>query len=213
MAAEQIASVTYLKGEAKVQHVGARKTLKVKLKDRLLAGDRLSTGNSARVEITFIDKTVVRLANNSNLELRASSEEGRKNLAVAQKQGRSWAHAAKPGEKFGPFRAGTPIATAAVKGTVFRTNVAADTSTRILVYQGEVEVGGVMKPQEGKLEEEPQPVEEPEEVTMEEWVEIVKEMQQIFIAPDGRHEVTDIPPEDARDEWVKWNQARDEAEE
>jgi hypothetical protein len=48
------------------------------------------------------------------------------------------------------------------------------------------------------------------EVTMEEWVVIVKAMQQISISSQGvASKPQDFDPKADADDWVKWNQERD----
>jgi len=53
-------------------------------------------------------------------------------------------------------------------------------------------------------------VEGPKDVTLEEWVVIVKELQEIWIGKHGEYQVRDMDKtKELEDEWVKWNTQRD----
>ncbi|UCD32686.1 MAG: FecR domain-containing protein, partial [Desulfobacterales bacterium] len=121
----------------------------------------------------------------------------------------------------GRFEIATRTAVAGVRGTVYRMNVNTDHSVTVKVYWGEVVVNNAMKTAAGDMPvqitkptkvEGPHPVPGPHPVSMEEWTYIVKALHQINIRPDG----TVTKPfrfsiKEDLNEWVIWNQQRDEA--
>jgi hypothetical protein len=109
---------------------------------------------------------------------------------------------------------------AGVRGTVYRMDVNEDKSNLVRVYDGTVHVSGSAEapppPQAPAVIGPPTKIEGPKSipgprvVTMEEWVYILKSMQQIVVRPDGTAEKPkDFKPEEDRDPWVDWNKARD----
>ncbi len=127
---------------------------------------------------------------------------------------------------FGPkktFEVASANAVAGVRDTIWRMTVTEDRSTLIRVYEGTVEVynpfvkpdykpedGGFRAPREVRG---PQEVPPPfREVTREEWEQIVlTQMMQVMVPAVGKPDrPTDFSAEeDQREEWVRWNQARD----
>jgi hypothetical protein len=165
---------------------------------------------------------VIRLDANSTFQITELTAKGtakgnRGKLSV----GKVWANVSKIAkrERFGVE---SPTAVAAVRGTVYRLNVDERGATMVRVYSGAVEVrgraaptseGGPPKEGAGPGEVEgPRETAGPQEVSLEEWVEIVKAQQQISVAADGSYKRAAFDPAaDAREEWVRWNQARDRA--
>ena len=113
-----------------------------------------------------------------------------------------------------------PIAAAAITGTNLRMRVDPDSTTQLKVYKGEVQITNAperkdLKPKSLKPHQVPGPREipGPREVTLEEWVYIVKSMQQITIDKMGQVvSMSGFKPSDPdeKDGWVQWNQRRDE---
>jgi hypothetical protein len=100
-------------------------------------------------------------------------------------------------------------------------NAGADSSTQVLVYEGNVAVSpasdaGSQQPGMGaapgppRQVPGPQQVAPPTQVSMQQWFEIIKAQQQIVVRPDGSYAKSDFNMEnDAKLEWVQWNKERD----
>jgi hypothetical protein len=185
-------------------------------------GDKIETKKDSRCELTFNDGTIVRIDQQSiyTVEKALFSDNGKQvesNLSI----GKLWANVKKLFTNRDTWKLRTPAAVVAVRGTIYRMNAGADSSTQVLVYEGDVEVrkaqaaggtGGGMGLAPGKPQQVqgPVPVQGPKEVSMEEWVEIVKAMEQIIVRPDGSYAKSGFnPAEDSRLDWVRWNKERD----
>jgi hypothetical protein len=102
-------------------------------------------------------------------------------------------------------------------------NAGADSSTQVLVYDGNVAVSPAAPAGQGSMGavppggpprqvSGPSQVAGPSQVSMETWFEIVKAQQQIVVRPDGTYAKSEFNlQEDAKLDWVKWNKERDKA--
>ena len=117
------------------------------------------------------------------------------------------------------FGVSTPTATAAIRGTIFRVDMAADSTTDVLVYEGKVAVkpadtlkqgGGRNVDTTARHEVEgPTEVEGPVEVSLEEWITIVAG-QQIRVERTGSFKTWRFDrKKDKLDTWVKYNLEQD----
>lgn len=229
------AKITVIYGKAKVLRAGKNRWINAYRKMKLFPGDKIRTGKKTKIEIRFIDGSIIRLADNSEMEIsRLERDEKNKqnNTGLRAKVGNFWTRIKQVAGYKNNFEVTTPTAVAGVRGTVYRMEIKEDTTTMVRVYKGKVEVRtwleiyeDMVKPRgekEEKIEEEPKKegryeiegpveVEGPTEVSLEEWIRIVKSMQQIVIAPDKMPEDPKgfDAEEDAKDEWVKWNKERD----
>jgi hypothetical protein len=129
--------------------------------------------------------------------------------------GKVWARVSRLLLGRGRFFVETPTAVAGVRGTVYRLNLNSDRSAVVKVYDGEVEVRRQTEGQESEAGpaplQAPKPVAGPHPVSMQEWVYIVRALQQININPDGTATKPfrfDIQAD--LNDWVRWNQMRDE---
>jgi hypothetical protein len=224
------AEVTYLVGSVSVFRGGEGFT--ASLGSRLKGGDVVHTGDRSRTEITFDDGSLVRLSSNSDLTIERSSTSGlATSTVVSSTGGRLWSTVTPFADPASNYVVKTPTATAACRGTVFRTDVYPDTSTLLRVYDGSVEMWNPMAAIEGPMFWEtegtegeggtgerhevvgPHEVAGPVEVSEEQWTQLILGgMQQLYIAPDGSVAASgEFAPDDELelDEWVTWNQERD----
>jgi hypothetical protein len=135
--------------------------------------------------------------------------------------GKLWANVKKVVGNKDSWKLKSPAAVVAVRGTIYRMNAGADSSTQVLVYDGNVGVspnleaktsglGAVPVPGKPVQVQGPTQVQGPHQVSMQEWFEIVKAQQQIIIRPDGSYVKSDFNlSDDTKLEWVRWNQERD----
>lgn len=217
---QNTARLSFLSGEVTFQKAGQGSWVPATFNQPILTGDRIRTAADSRAEILLANGSVVRLAENSTF---AMSELKQKNNAQTTKGkllvGKLWANVAKLAKR-DQFGVESPTAVAAVRGTVYRLGVGEKGDTQIRVYDGTIEVRGRARSQvQGKVPQEKEAPQEvsgpgevpgPHEVSMKEWVEIVKAQQQITIAPDGSYKKTGFDlAQDAQEEWVQWNKARD----
>ncbi|HTY07874.1 MAG TPA: FecR family protein [Candidatus Edwardsbacteria bacterium] len=218
--ATPIAKVTYYTGDFRLQSPGREDWKKAVINEGLASGDKVKTLDQSRGEVAFADGSIIRVDANSNLDIvELKKDKGGQAASAKVWSGKVWASVNKMSKKT-KFELESPTAVAAVRGTVFRMTVADDKTTKVAVYSGEVKVESSpdfmqnqTKKQGGKAGEieGPTQIKGPSEVSFEQWVQIVKAQMEITINPDGTYGIVKFDPIlDAQDEWVKWNEMRDQ---
>jgi hypothetical protein len=214
------ARVTALEGKAQVASEGGRWRA-LKKGNILKGGDQVQTGSQSRLEITLPDSSFLRFADNTNfkiVQIDMSEGANTRNARVNVALGKTWANVSKSFKVKPNIEVACENAVTGVRGTVYRMNVNEDKSALVRVYDGEVRVWGGGKPMDQSAVSGPPTsvsgpvsIPGPRSVSMEEWVEIVRAMQQISISaagiPGKARAFTDA---EDRDDWVDWNKARDE---
>jgi len=217
-----IAKITFYTGEVQVQKPMKDDWGKALFNQPLLSGQKVKTQDESRAEIGFADGSIIRIDSNSKLDIVDAKKEksGAQTATAKVWSGKVWANVNKMSKKT-KFQIESPTAVAAVRGTVYRMAVSDDKTTKIAVYSGEVAVDNkpIVKFMEQKKAkaggkqgeiEGPSEISGPTEVTMEQWVQIVKAQMEITIHPDGTYDIVNFNPIiDSQDDWVKWNQERD----
>lgn len=218
-----VAKVSFFLGSLEVQPKAGRNWEKAILNQAIHEGEKLKTSSDSRAEITLASGSIIRMDENSTLDMVKLSGSGSSQQSKAKVwSGKVWASVSKLGKQ-SSFGLESPTAVAAARGTVYRMTVTKDTTTIVRVYDGKIEVSNPeMKKTERKERGEiggpteiegPKEVPGPREVSIQEWHEIVTALMEIVITPDGKH----LPPTkfdfvaDSQEEWVQWNKERDKA--
>jgi ferric-dicitrate binding protein FerR (iron transport regulator) len=221
------AEVTLVEGNAELfrKEPDLRRTLNQA--DMVGHGDGVTTGDKTRIELAMADGSFLRFDEKTTFELISvdyDEQNRQRNIKVHTTLGKTWARVADIVGSRGSFQVSSNNAIAGVRGTTFRMNVNPDTSVVVKVYWGEIHVSSPAKRVEGvpevskpgKVEgphpvEGPRPIEGPRPVTMQEWTYIVRAMQQIVVRPDGTVvKPFSFDPEVDANDWVRWNQKRDQ---
>ncbi len=216
------AQVTSLTGKVSMVCAGQTGAVDLKTYDFIKPGCEVSTGVDGRLEMVLPDRSVVRFAQKTKFKLVQADigARGSRSVGISMTLGKIWTNVRKSlvggGDR---FEISCQNAVAGVRGTIYRMDVEMDQSAVVKVYDGEVSVSGVsqtQKPQPPTTLGPPKPVagptviEGPKPVTMEQWVYIVRSMQQVQITSDGRAlKPRDFTEEEDMDDWVKWNKLRD----
>ncbi len=217
-----IAKITFYTGQVQVQKPTKEDWSKAIFNQALLSGQKVKTQDESRAEIGFADGSILRIDSNSKLDIVDVKKEksGAQKATAKVWSGKVWANVNKMSKKT-KFQLESPTAVAAVRGTVYRMSVSDDQTTKIAVYSGEVAVDNkpIVKFMEQKKAkaggkqgeiEGPSQIAGPSEVTLEQWVQIVKAQMEITIHPDGTYDIVNFNPIiDSQDDWVRWNQERD----
>ncbi len=212
-----IAMVSYLLGEAHLQKQNQWE--KISLNTKILSGDKVRTSESSAIEIKYLNSPlVVRLGEKSEAVISPLQGQDTKNQLLA---GKIWVNLKKIGQSPDQFSVASPLAVAAIRGTIFRMNFDSSQTTAVLCYDGKVDVGPEQRLKD-KIEQNKKPsawgfnteggpgeVSGPREVSLEEWVQIVKGMQ-INVKSNGEFQTFQFDQKkDAQEEWVSFNEQRD----
>lgn len=215
------AKVSFLEGSAHALYPGQKAHIKLKINDQLKTGCEVITSEKTRLELILPDNSIVRFADSTRftlLRVDAGEADKQRDVKIFVTMGKIWSNVRKTLAGKGGFDILCYNAVAGVRGTVYRVNVEADKSALVKVYDGEVAVGASPKETEQKAPvvgppktvTGPSRVAGPKPVSMEEWVYIIKAMQQIRIKSDGKpEEPKAFTEEEDRDDWVDWNKERD----
>lgn len=203
--------VTWQKGEVSIglSQKGPWQTLKSGMP--VTAGSFIKTGKDSMIELTMPDNSIIRLASDTLFELSQAFFPEDKPRMFSSKLfiGKMWAKVTSAFKrKRGTFNTSTYTAVAGVRGTTYNLKAKADKSTEILVYDGKVGVGPSLIVEDGPKEE----MAWPRQVSEKKWEEIILgKLQKLYIGPDGKPgKPVSFDPSKEKDEWVMWNQERDE---
>jgi len=209
-------------GDVKILTEGFRYWSDAQIFSQVFTGDQIKTTAESRCEVKLQDQSVIRIGENSSFCLKGNEDRISDDSKLSF--GRIWLNIRSMFKK-DQFTIKTPTAVCSIRGTIFR--MEADSTTRIAVYNGSVDVGpntisqqdpGEQPQNQGKSLKPyevpgPHEIPPPFEVTLDQWIQIVQGYQ-IEIRNDGKYAKSKINEEiDQQSEWVKWNMNRDNTNE
>jgi len=212
----QAATVTLLQRPVEIKAQGRGEWKPLNVGDEVKEGDAIRTGTGGRCEVTIVEKRVFRIGERSEITLdQLVLGDGRTGGKIGLLLGRVWSAIVKPLDSDGgeSYSIHTPTATMGVKGTRF--DVSFDGKTKALqttVLQGQVIANPTEEPKGPPTEiAGPREIAPPQQITRGEWTLLVSADQKLLFVPGQAPQVVPITAEDRADEWVKFNDARDEA--
>jgi len=206
--------------DVRIMRAGQSNWGNARLYSSIYNGDQIRTNKESRCETKLNDQSVIRIGENTTFAFQ--KDQLNKDIRTEMKRGRLWANIKRLSRR-SKFLVRTPTAVCSIRGTIYR--IDADTSTKVMVYQGSVDVGPLWAVKTDtsstrgqKIFQPPHEVPGPTqvlgpfEVSLDQWIRIVAG-QQIEVRADGKYHQSIINKQiDSEDEWVRWNKERDEFE-
>ena len=219
--------VTYVDGTVKKKFIESDQFDEdVKLDGAVKSKESYKTMIKSRAELELKDMDIIRLAPKTTIDLISLYEEllddKSEKTKIKLEEGDIWAQVNSSDED-SDFEFESGIGSAAITGTNFRVTKGSNGSTTMKVYHGEVKLSNSknpdkitpksvkdFKPKSRSLA--PKEISGPKEVSLKEWVYIVKNMQKISFDKNGK--ITSAGEfsnndYDEKSEWVEWNRKRD----
>lgn len=147
--AADIGRVTYAGGRVDVVKAGAETAVPLNYGDTIGVGDAIRTKSGSKAEVTFADKSVVRLAQNTRIEVRdyiVDDSGKRKTADIMVERGKARTIIAKMPDK-AEFNISTPNASGTVKGSDVVAFYQAGNSG-MMVAEGLLSIAGAVKPED-----------------------------------------------------------------
>ncbi len=227
--------VTYVKGSVKKKPPDSPEWLRAQEQTEVYSGEKVRTFDESRAEMELRELDVIRLAPNTTIDivkLYEETVEHRDETMINVEEGDLWALVDEVSAD-ASFQVNSPVAGSAITGTSLRISVGGDSTTQLKVYTGEVVITNAperqditplnlptIEPTQGAVPGSiqgpssvagPASVAGPKSVSLEQWVYIVKNLQQIRIDSRGQvlssgdFSMNDL---DEKSDWVKWNLER-----
>jgi len=216
-AAASRAVATLVEGEVQMMAGGDNTWRRLSSNAILKGGDKVRVLDNGRLEMVLDNRSVLRLAANSTLELKEVERKPEKETyRFALSLGKMWTRVTRLLGLGSRYQVDTPTAITAVQGTVYDLQVDSNQQTRVRVHSGNVQVynpfAGKLAPGEkvSKLQE-PTRVPGPTRISREAWEQLLlQQYQQVTLGREGRSTISAFDLDKARKEaWVRWNEARD----
>ena len=203
------AELTLLEGMASLLGKDGKPTRPLAMGDRYRPGDRIRTGNKARLSLRFQDGSHIRFSEFTTFELvslKATEKPKERNIRIHLLSGDAWVNVTAPYTGKGSL--GIIVPKAAVKTTqsISRFTVFSDNATLLKVYQGHLEIRNL----QANTADTPSDKSAGSIENKKSWSHLIKSMYQIYVRSNG----TATNPfrfmvKADENNWVQWNRARD----
>jgi len=138
---QRVARVSELSGTVSITRKGEEHAVPLGERRLVQAGDTLTTAAESRCTLNWIDGTRIRMEPSTKLTVqKCQVYKGAEQSAFRLDIGKIWIRVLRMLSQQDKFLINTPTATAGVRGTMFAVEVAADGSTEISVYEGQVTI-------------------------------------------------------------------------
>lgn len=201
-----------------IRRLNDTRWIAARFKMDILKGDQLRTAAESRCEIKLTDGSIVRIGENSLFDFGESNlSKSSRQVDASLKKGKFWANVTKIFAMANKFEVKSPTAVCAIRGTIYRMD--ADSTTRVGVYEGKVDIGPTndlrqqlqqqFRPGAPQQIPGPTQIPGPFQVSLEQWVQLVQGYQ-LEVRANGRYAKTKIDSvKEAKSDWVQWNKERD----
>ena len=129
------AEIVSLQGKGETREPAETRWQNASVKQKLLEGHFVRTGDSSRMAVLLADQTQVRLAANSMIQIKQVGDNRDRGTVLNQSAGRSWTQSKNVPNR---LTVETPSALAAIRGTDWEMVVDEDGSSTLTVLSGEV---------------------------------------------------------------------------
>lgn len=215
-----IGTLEFRLGDIQVKSTLAKKWQDIDEGDKIFSGDTLKTGKDSKCEAKLLDGSVIRYGQNAIYVFgRYDDKKGTVKYDGKQLKGQSWTNVNKKDGKKKDYKVKSPVAVAAVIGTVFKFGYDGSL-TEVAVLDGQVNVDldkekkeelnlpppeketNVKEPGQSMA---PKEIPGPYEVTLNQWISIVKG-EIINIRSDGKYSKTKSTVEELEADWESFDE-------
>jgi len=204
------AELTLLEGMASLLGKDGKPVHPLAMGNRYRPGDRIRTGNKARLSLRFQDGSQIRFSEFTTFELvslKATERPKERNIRVHLLSGNAWVNVTAPYTGKGSL--GIIVPKAAVKTTqsISRLTVFSDNATLLKVYQGHLEIRDLKtNTADTPSDKSAGPIKNKGS-----WRHLINPMYQIYVRSNG----TATNPfrfmlKSDENNWVQWNRAQDQ---
>ena len=203
------AELTLLEGMASLLGKDGKPVRSLAMGDRYRPGDRIRTGNKARLSLRFQDGSHIRFSEFTTFELvslKAAERPKVRNIRIRLLSGDAWVNVTAPYTGKGSLGIITPKAAAKTTQSISRVIVFSDNATLLKVYQGHLEIRNLqVNTADTPSDKSAGPIKNKKS-----WSHLINPMYQIYVRSNG----TATNPfrfmvKADENNWVQWNRAQD----